>query len=438
MITAGRMPKVAWTIVSNINATMMIKFKQISLFALLALTMTGTVSAQDTMRTYIFGHSLINHELQVNPTPSQETSVPHWFHFLSEETNKHYEVSGQYGFIPQHATNLPPTAQWGFDSVAGAWDDWLEPFSDADFSNILITPGNFMQWQPPHFPYWNDSVSPIGYTNTVFNWVNQQEDSLNLYIYENWPDMAGFLNNGFPPNQTEWNDYNTYLNGGFHDWFLAYHDSVRLAHPNHCVRMIPTGPVISSLLATSPFDQIAIDTLYEDDAPHGRPTIYFLAALVTYMAMHEEMAPMSYQVPAIIDPIIANNYPTAVNFIWNELLQFNDTQNRSRVFCDAPVLLAIGEEQQEENFVEEALIEEDFVVFPNPIGFGSTSGLLQVRSGIESYDLSIVDLRGRQLKMFANSPQAIDLSELSQGMYLARMRNLKTGEVYTKRIVIGE
>ena len=142
-------------------------------------------NAQDTLKTFIFGHSLLNHEYQVNPTPSQETSVPHWFHFLAQEAGYDYAVSGQYGFLSGHATNLPPFAQWGFDSVAGAWESDFEPFSAVDFDNILITPANFVQWQLPHVNYYNDTLSPISATNIVFDWVNQQEDSLKLYVYEN-------------------------------------------------------------------------------------------------------------------------------------------------------------------------------------------------------------------------------------------------------------
>ena len=292
------------------------------------------VQAQKNVRTFIFGHSLINHEYQVNVTPSQETSVPHWFHFLANEANHNYAVSGQYGFLQQHV-NLPPIAQWGFDSVQGAWDSDLESFAAANFTNILLTPSNFEQWQPPTADYYNDTLSPIEATNHIFNWCSQQEDSMTYYLYENWPDMGPYLNNGFPPTQQEWQNYNTYLNGGFHDWFLEYHDSVMNANPNLCIRMIPVGPIISGLLNQAPFNQIPLTTLYEDDAPHGRPTLYFLAAMITYMAMYEEPTPNSYNfMPAqYIDPIVANNYQAATNYIWNELQNFNDSFGNNRVFC---------------------------------------------------------------------------------------------------------
>lgn len=49
-----------------------------------AMICSLSLNAQDTLKTFIFGHSLINHEAQINTTPSQETSVPHWFHFLAD------------------------------------------------------------------------------------------------------------------------------------------------------------------------------------------------------------------------------------------------------------------------------------------------------------------------------------------------------------------
>lgn len=134
-----------------------------------------TVVGQKAIRTFIFGHSLIHHELQLHPTPSQETSVPHWSHFFAEAAGHSYAVSGQYGFLPQHA-NLPPIAQWGFDFVQGAWDSDNEPFSAADFTSILITPGNFIQWQGPADNYYNEDISPLEATTSIMDWCVEQEE----------------------------------------------------------------------------------------------------------------------------------------------------------------------------------------------------------------------------------------------------------------------
>lgn len=373
---------------------------------------------QQNIRTFIFGHSLIHHEAQVNETPSQETSVPHWFVEFTKAAGHNYAVGGQYGFLPQHA-NVPPISQWGFDSVAGAWESDTEPFSDADFTNILITPGNFIQWQGPDVNYFGDDISPLDATNTIINWTNTQEDDLKFYIYENWPDMGGYLNNGFPPTAEEWTNYNTYLQADFHDWFIEYHDSLIISQPNNCISMIPVGPIISKLLMTSPFNQIPIDSLYEDDAPHGRPTIYFLAALTTYMAMTEEVAP-NYIAPSIIHPIVGSNYQTVVNFIWDELHDFDKPMGNSRVFC-SPVteLVPISTDQITTQ------------LFPNP-----ASHSIQLVSGEPIVSIEISDILGNT---YHTSPvqndknSHIDIQHLPNGIYFVRVNFSKNSTVKVLR-----
>ncbi len=359
--------------------------------------------AQKTVRTFIFGHSLINHELQVNPTPSQETSVPHWFHFLAEHADHQYAVSGQYGFLPQHA-NLPPIAQWGFDFVEGAWDSDNESFSEADFTNILLTPANFVQWQGPSENYPGDNISPVEATNTIFDWCGEQEEGLEFYIYENWPDMGGYLQNGFPPSQSEWENYNEYLNGDFHDWFLEYYSSVASNFPNSCIRMIPVGPIISTVLDRAPFDQIPITELYEDDAPHGRASTYFMASLVTYMAMYAEKTPADYMVDAIIHPILSENYNEMVDLIWDELIEFNNEEGESMVFCNPP-LTSTGEG-----------LENDltFRFSPNPF-----DGQVMIEGLSSPHVLEIYSTPGNQYgtRTIGSDGGPIDLSAMPQGIY---------------------
>lgn len=377
--------------------------------------------AQKEVRSFIFGHSLIHHEFQVNITPSQETSVPHWMHFLAEAGGNDYATSGQYGFLPQHA-NLPPIAQWGFDFVEGAWDSDNEPFSDADFSNILITPGNFIQWQPPFENYPNESISPISATQTIFDWCIQQEDSILFYVYENWPDMASYLNNGFPPSSSEWVNYNEYLNDDFHNWFLEYHDSLVLHFPNSCVKMIPVGSIISKLLFEEPFNQIPIDSLYEDDAPHGRPTIYFLAALTTYMTMYEELAPQSFLPPDIIHPLVINNYEFVVNFIWDELNDFKDSEDNSKVFCNPLINTSqsnLGDIQR-------------LKLFPNP-----SSGKIQIHGNDTQYFIKIYDGSNRLCNQFMTDSSLIfNMEDYQNGLYFIKIFNKKLEFLAVQKMLI--
>ncbi|WP_160114331.1 MULTISPECIES: T9SS C-terminal target domain-containing protein [Aquimarina] len=283
------------------------------------------------VKTFIFGHSLIVHSPPLIPTPSDETTVPHWMHVLSQSAGYSYAVDGQYGFLPQH-DNLPPIAQWGFDIASGVWNSDVEPFSEANFNTILLTAANFVQYQPANTPYDGDNpdnTTPLSATTDIIDWVGQQEEGITIYIYENWPDMAGFVNS-FPPSQEEFANYNANTVGDFHNWWLDYHNALLVDRPN--VKMIPVGPIISKLLTDTALEQIPILDLYEDAAPHGRPTIYFLASLITYSAMYGIPPPSDFEIPTTVHSTVRDNYQETVNFIWNELQNFNDENGNSRVW----------------------------------------------------------------------------------------------------------
>ncbi|NND04794.1 MAG: hypothetical protein HKN87_00320 [Saprospiraceae bacterium] len=134
---------------------------------------------------FVFCHSLIDHRPPAIATPSDETTIPHWIYLLAKEAGRSYAAGGQYGFLPQHAALLP-FAPWGYDSVPGVWESDTKPFSSADISTVLITAGNFVQWQASTAEYPGDpGVSQISANNDIIDWVNQQESAVRFYMYEN-------------------------------------------------------------------------------------------------------------------------------------------------------------------------------------------------------------------------------------------------------------
>lgn len=307
------------------------------------------------VRNFIFGHSLINHESVLNPQFGDETKVPYWLHDLAVEAGHTYAGGGQYGFLPQH-DNLPPFAQWGWSNVPGVWDSDTETFAEADINTILLTAGNFMQWQASDEPYPGEDgvVSPLTATIDVMDWTESNTGDMRFYVYENWPDMAGFIaGQSFPPSASEFANYNNYTTGEFHDWWIEYQDFLISARPDIYPRMIPVGPVLTELLTLTPLSGISVTDLYEDNAPHGKPTIYFLASLVTYMGMYAEPAPVSFTIPASVHPLVETHFESTINYIWTYLQNFNDAQGNSRVFYPNAALPAelvsfIGEEKQEQ------------------------------------------------------------------------------------------
>lgn len=277
------------------------------------------------MRSFMFGHSLM-----VHATNTDETTIPHWIHAFAQAAGHSYAAAGQYGFLPQH-DDLPPISQWGFQQVPGAWDSDNEGFAAADFNNILITAGNFVQYQPSTENYYQQETSPVSSTLAIVDWVQEQAPSATIYIYENWPDMSPFVES-HPATVTEFDEYNDFTLGEFHTWWLDYLNALTSARPNANIKMIPVGPILARLFKETNLNQISVDELYEDADPHGRPTVYFLAGMITYMATYGVETPGDFVVPGTVSNVVAENYDVIVSFIQTELQAFNDNEGNSLVF----------------------------------------------------------------------------------------------------------
>lgn len=264
------------------------------------------------VRNYIFGHSLIVHAEPLEPAEPDETTIPHWLGLLAETDANSYRVDGQYGFLRSHA-ELDPQPQWGFANVAGVWDvDSGMSFGDADFTHVLLTPANFIQGQAADAPFEDDpsGPSPLSTTLEIIDKVVAAEPGVEILIYENWPDLAAFSQ--FPPDERALAAYHEYTATGFHEWWIAYVDALQSARPDVAIELVPVGSTIARLLSTSPWDQIPVIELYEDDAPHGRPTIYFLAALITYSHLFGSEPPTSFEAPPSVHPLIRDDLATVI------------------------------------------------------------------------------------------------------------------------------
>ncbi len=374
---------------------------------ILCLLSNGILTAQNTDKTmFIFGHSLLSHL-----TNTDETTVPHWLHHLAEADNRSIAVTGQYGFLPQH-DNLPPVAQWGYTDVSSPWDSDTESFSEADFNTILITAANFVQYKPSNENYDGDEnlTSPLQSTLEIIDWIENNEPTAISYIYENWPDMSSFIDDGSPfsPTASQFANYNNYTQGGFHDWWLEYHDFIEAARPEENVRLIPAGSVISQLLTQAPLNTIPILDLYEDNSPHGRPTIYFLASLVTYMAIYQRKAPVNYNIPDTVHTLVRDNYQSIIDGIWNELLAFNHPDDSSRVFLNNSLS------------VENHHIETTIQVYPNP-----TKDVITIKRNDDLNSIDLFDMSGRLIITENNLKQdnTIDMTSLPKGVYLMKLKN---------------
>ncbi len=288
-------------------------------FILFLLSLSFSSLATD-VRLYTFGHSLIDHRPPAIPTPSDETTILHWINDIALFAGHTFATGGQYGFLTTH-DNLPPASNWGYNNIPAVWDDTIQPFSAANINTILITAANFIQYQGVNDPHPLDATTTvIQSTSTIFDWVNTQQSGIKFYIYENWPEMD--LTNAYPPTlptATEVNDFHQQTLGTFHTWWSDYLTQMHLSRPTLDIQMISVGPIISKTITQIIPGQLPFSETYEDSAPHGRASLYFLAGMITYMAIYNEQIPQAYMPSTLVHSSIRNNLPQIRNLIWNEL-----------------------------------------------------------------------------------------------------------------------
>ncbi len=263
---------------------------------------------------YVFGNSLVHFLGQ-----EAHSNTPYWLAQLAQADGARLSLDGQWGFLRDFSDNLPPEPNWTIPGVSNHWDPGRGAFGDAGFDAVLITPANFLQYQVSDAPYPGNNptgTSPMDAILTVADWVEGHAPGTPLWIYEGWPDMASVAGN-YPPSARGMRRYHDYTLGAYGVWYDDLLDKLRAARPGQPVQLIPVARVLSELLEEGgPLQDVPAQALYVDDAPHGTPSLYFLAAMVTYSALYGAPPPEGYAPPPEIDREFAAVYPQIAAHVW--------------------------------------------------------------------------------------------------------------------------
>ncbi|MBZ0129753.1 MAG: calcium-binding protein [Rhodobacteraceae bacterium] len=262
-------------------------WKAIAVFVALAVLPASARAAE--LRAYFFGNSLVYHA-----EGGAATAVPHWLALLAKASGKGFAASGQWGFLRNFAADLPPIANWSFANVTPAFDPDRGDFASAGISAIVLSPANFIQGRAASAPYEGDNPdgqSPLGAALALVDALGDQAPGAVIYLYEGWPDMGPFAKQ-FPPDADAFAAYRAYATGDFHRWHLDFVQALKAARPGREFRLIPVSSVVAKLVSDGPLAGMSPADLYIDDAPHGTPALYLLAAMVTYSALYGEAPAM--------------------------------------------------------------------------------------------------------------------------------------------------
>ncbi|GGL56302.1 hypothetical protein [Wenxinia marina] len=278
--------------------------------AALSLSLAGSASAQD-LRLFFFGNSLVHHL-----TDSDETTVPHWLAFLARAEGERFGAEGQWGFLHDFA-DVPPEPQWTFGRVERVWRSNRLPFGEVGWDGVVLTPPNFIQYQPANRPLDGDNPggeTPLELGAAALGWAAEEAPDAPLFVYEGWADMGPW---GFPPDAEGWAEWLEFNAGPFHDWNRLYATGLTGAVGRE-VRVIPTARVLAGLLQ-GPLAELPPEALFSDDAPHGTPTLYFLASLVTWAAVTDTPPPAAASPPPGLNEVVRARYPEIATEVWLRL-----------------------------------------------------------------------------------------------------------------------
>ncbi|WP_089884422.1 type I secretion protein [Citreimonas salinaria] len=275
--------------------------------ALLGAMLAGPAQAErDAARGYFFGNSLVYHLSE----EAHRTSVPFWVGQLADSAGKDFATDGQWGFLRNFAADLPPKPNWAFPGVEDAWPRHDADFAAQDFDAVVVTPANFIQFQKPDAPYHGDpdDSSPLSAVLAVLDHVAAAEAGARLFLYEGWADM-GPVTGGFPPEEPGYGRYIDLNATAYPAWYDDLEAAIARARPGLRVARIPTAQVLARLLDEGGL-LAGIDPadLFADASPHGTPSLYFLAGMVTYAALFDAAPPADFEVPKDIAAPIRETY----------------------------------------------------------------------------------------------------------------------------------
>jgi len=245
---------------------------------------------------------------------------------LAQANSKGHGGTGQFGQLSYHS--IPPVAQIGYST--NTFDPWPSgSFVETGFSHVLVMPSNFEQTYLSPAEYMPD-------TSRVINYVMDNLPNTEVIIYEHWPEppLSGSVANGANLTDSEWLNYRNYTSGGYHEWFVEWQNEIIDDYPQTNVRMIPIGPVLADLISSEAYmSSVAYTDLYEDDAPHGSRTTYFLSALLLYRTLYLEWPSTEYSPPSgMIVSEVTENLAEIIDFMEQRLNFYNS--NGVNVYLD--------------------------------------------------------------------------------------------------------
>ena len=285
------------------------------------LSQPGDPVGGQTVDTYAHLNSLHNHDAGAG---NLNTSTANWLARLAPAApngGNTYTCGWQFGFA--NGWTLPPNAQ-GQEVVTSPHMSGTSWTGGNQIEVVEFVPDNFEGWTvAPNVP------NSLGFTYTtrllemIDGWEANAPNANRKYrLYVGWRLLSGYgattVGDLTAPMIANWISDSL---GSYQAWFEDLEAQLQAARPgldigrhdvNRALMLTYRDTVVSTIPATS---------LFEDMAPHGFSTWYFLAAVADYIELFNEKPPAGFVFDGAwgVNATVTANYQAIVDFMWGVL-----------------------------------------------------------------------------------------------------------------------
>lgn len=269
-----------------------------------------------TRDVFAYLNSLHNHDAGAG---NANTSTANWVARMAPSGGNIYTCGSMFGFANGWTT--PPLAG-GQEVVTSPYMSGTSWTGGNQIEVVEIVPDNF------EGPSVNPSTpNGLGFAyvprllQIIDAWELNAPNADRVYaIHGGWPDMGPYGD----PNTltvTQRNNYIAYALGPYQTWLELMVAQLRIARPTLNIQLYRINESTILAMRDTIVNTIPANTLFEDDAPHGRSTMYFLAAVANYIELFNEKPPANFVFnPAWgVSPVVTSNYQAIVDYIYSIL-----------------------------------------------------------------------------------------------------------------------
>lgn len=279
----------------------------------------GTPTGGKTVDTFAYLNSLHNHDAGAGDL---NTSTANWLARLAGAApngGNVYTCGWQFGFA--NAWTTPPNAQ-GQEVVTSPHMSGTSWTGGDQIEVVEMVPDNFDGW----------TVDPNATNNLGFAyetrllqiidaWESNAPNANRVYaVYAGWLDMGPYGD----PATISAGQITAYINfalGTYQTWLELLVSRLQAARPGLTIRLHNVSRALMLTWRDTVVSTIPASALFEDDAPHGYSTWYFLAAVADYIELFNEKPPAGFVFDGGwgVHATVQSNYQAIVDFVWTSL-----------------------------------------------------------------------------------------------------------------------